>query len=454
MEPRCSPLALIASPPNRRLYCFPLWAASRAAVVQGGPKSIFIFRLAGGFLGNKPASSFEEPIMSAVAPLPVSNEEALDPVVLRAGLEACGEGLALAAGGRVLYANQAFAEALGFNHGAEIHGRALTDLLLQDQNMDGLQKRCIGVVRDSEAAGCETADLGHPRRAPHHEDPALLLETTSTVFQARGREWQILSARRAQDGSLPPPAAQRMEAVGRLVSGVAHDFNNLLTGVLLYCDLLHANLERAPQLVRHVDEMRAAAQRGATLIRQLLELARQQPSPPGLLSWNEAVRGLADFLRRLIGENVVLATDLAAGLAPVRMDPAEMQQVILNLVLNARDAMPEGGRITVATRNSRFQPENGEPEGRAMVEFSVTDTGRGMDDATRAQVFHPFFTTKPAGQGSGIGLATVHGIVLRQKGTVRVESAPGKGTRVLVCLPQGSTGNFDSDPAILRGNSL
>jgi two-component system cell cycle sensor histidine kinase/response regulator CckA len=232
--------------------------------------------------------------------------------------------------------------------------------------------------------------------------------------------------------------AQKMEAIGRLVSGVAHDFNNLLTGVVLCGDLLLAGLEKQSPLRRYAQEIRMAAAHGTELIQQLLAVAQQGAVTASLLSFNDAVAGLRNLLERLIGEDIELITHLSDELDMVKMDPAHSQQIILNLLLNARDAMPDGGRITLTTRNYRpVVTDLGPAESNPLthVEFEVSDTGCGMDAETRARAFQPFFTTKKPGAGSGLGLATVSSIVQQCGGTVVVHSEPGKGARVVVRLP-------------------
>jgi len=348
--------------------------------------------------------------MNAAVPLPAVNEAIPDALVLSAALEACSGGFALLEDGRVEYASQVFAQAFGFRGGPDVRQAALSELL------PGAQTRA-----DVSGGGAS---------APLH--------FSCSNFQARGRDWQVISLRPAVVSPVHHPEERRLEAVGRLVSGVAHDFNNLLTGMLLYCDLLREGLRDRPQLRRHVEEMRAAAERGATLIRQLLDVARPQPDRPEALSWNDAVNELAGFLRRLIGENIRLVTEPAPNLGRVNMGPAQMQQVVLNLVLNARDAMPQGGRVTLATRNCGPDMSNKSGKEPDLVEFSVSDTGSGMDADTRARLFQPFFTTKPPGVGNGIGLATVHAIVQKAHGTLQVESEPGKGTRVVIRLPRAA----------------
>jgi two-component system, cell cycle sensor histidine kinase and response regulator CckA len=229
--------------------------------------------------------------------------------------------------------------------------------------------------------------------------------------------------------------SQKMEAIGRLVGGVAHDFNNLLTGIMLYCDLMLAALNGKSRLRHHAEEIRLAGEHGAALIQQLLAVARQQVVEPRVLSINESIQEMKNLLARLIGENIELQTDLSHDLRPIKMDPAQVQQIILNLVLNARDAMPDGGRILLRTRNCRAREGEQNDGSMGSVEFICSDNGCGMDAETRSRLFEPFFTTKRPGQGNGLGLATVQNIVRQDGGTIEVQSEPGKGTRVVIRLP-------------------
>lgn len=234
--------------------------------------------------------------------------------------------------------------------------------------------------------------------------------------------------------------AERLEAVGRLAGGVAHDFNNLLTGVLLYCDLLLANLEPCHRVRKYAEEIRNAGMQATGLVRQLLAVARPTNSEPCLLSLNDIAEGMRNLLVRLIGENIELKFQLDPNLGLVKMDPTQSQQILLNLVLNARDAMPGGGQITVETSNCKVQvltePRLGasSPASLPCALFVVADNGSGMDAATRAHLFEAFFTTK-AGKGTGLGLATVYDVVTSNGGLIHVESAPACGTRVSVLLP-------------------
>jgi signal transduction histidine kinase len=234
--------------------------------------------------------------------------------------------------------------------------------------------------------------------------------------------------------------AHKMEAIGRLVGGVAHDFNNLITGMVLCSELILAGLNKNSRLRHFAEEIRSAGEQGAGLIQQLMAVAQQRAVEPRLLCLNEVVSEVHNLLTRLIGENIELIPELADDLGLVTMDLAQVQQIILNLVLNARDAMPDGGRVTLITRNC---DEPGPGAGgeqqqfrNSWVEFAVSDTGCGMDAETRAHLFEPFFTTKKPGKGNGLGLATVYRIVTHQGGTIEVESESGRGTRVVVHLPR------------------
>ena len=232
---------------------------------------------------------------------------------------------------------------------------------------------------------------------------------------------------------------ERMEAVGQLASGVAHDFNNLLTIIKGYSSML---MERNPQGpdARAAMEIQQAADRAAALTHQLLAFGRRQTLQPRVLDLNAIVRGLEKMLRRVLSENVDLTIRTAQGLDSVKADPIQMEQVLLNLVVNARDAMPKGGRLTIATaaRHIDFDSGEGETFVRAgdYVTLSVADTGTGMDAATRERIFEPFFTTKEVGKGTGLGLATVYGIVKQSNGHIGVDSEPGRGTTFYILLPR------------------
>jgi len=238
--------------------------------------------------------------------------------------------------------------------------------------------------------------------------------------------------------------AQKMEAVGQLAGGVAHDFNNLLGVITGYGDLLLKEMgihhPWAPRLV----QMRKAAERASALTRQLLAFSRKQLQRLEVLDLNAIVSDVGKMLRRLIGEDIQLVTVLGPNLGPVRADPGQIEQVIVNLALNARDAMPTGGKLLIETSEVELDKEFVQAHPGAAVGphvvLSVTDTGHGMDQATLSHIFEPFFTTKDAGKGTGLGLATVYGIVKQSQGHVDVQSAPGRGATFRVYLPRLADG--------------
>ncbi|HVS14154.1 MAG TPA: PAS domain S-box protein [Thermoanaerobaculia bacterium] len=229
--------------------------------------------------------------------------------------------------------------------------------------------------------------------------------------------------------------AQRMESVGRLAGGIAHDFNNLLTVITGYAELASANLSEGDPLHKMIGEMARAGERATALTRQLLVFSRRQVSQPAVLDLNQVVRGMQGMLHRLLGEDVELTLEIEEGLGAVEVDPGEIEQVIMNLVVNARDAMPLGGRLTVSTA-CRVAALGGGEAAVPVVALAVSDTGEGMEDETRERIFEPFFTTKESGRGTGLGLSTVYGIVEQSGGRIEVESAPGRGSTFTIHLPQ------------------
>ena len=251
------------------------------------------------------------------------------------------------------------------------------------------------------------------------------------------RDWHAEQALREREDQLRQ--AQKMEAIGRLAGGVAHDFNNLLTAVIGYADAI-AERETDDATRRDVGEIRKAADRAASLTRQLLAFGRKQFLRPVVLDLNETVTGLLQMLPRVIGENIQTLPRLDADLARVTADPSQMEQVLVNLVLNARDAMPMGGTISIETANVELTAAVLAAEGLRLdpgsyVMLGVSDTGTGMDATTRARAFEPFFTTKPKGKGTGLGLATVYGIVDQTGGEITIKTALGHGTVVRIYLP-------------------
>ena len=236
--------------------------------------------------------------------------------------------------------------------------------------------------------------------------------------------------------------AQKMEAIGRLAGGVAHDFNNLLTIITGRCDLLLVGQDQANALSGEIGVIRDAAKRAAALTRQLLAFSRKQVLQPEILDLNEVVGNLERMLCLAIGDSIEMRSVLRPGLGQVKADPGQIEQIILNIVINARDAMPEGGKIVIETADVHldegYRAKHPVAGTGPYVMLAISDTGCGMDEETRSRVFEPFFTTKEQGKGTGLGLSTVYGIVKQSGGQVWVYSEPGRGSTFKVYLPRVS----------------
>jgi two-component system, cell cycle sensor histidine kinase and response regulator CckA len=270
-----------------------------------------------------------------------------------------------------------------------------------------------------------------------YERADVVRDASGKPVRMEGIVQDITERRRLEEQFLQ---AQKMEAIGRLAGGVAHDFNNLLTAILGYTDLLLQQVGPAGAMREDLEQIQIAGDRAAGLTRQLLAFSRRQMLEPKVIDVNVTVRHLEKMLRRVLGEDVLLVTSLDDDLDLVRADPGQLEQVIVNLVVNSRDAMPSGGTITIATRSTilddaldlgRYAIEPG-----AYVVLEVLDTGTGMDAATLARIFEPFFTTKEKGKGTGLGLATAYGIVKQSGGYIACDSEPGQGTRFQIYLPR------------------
>jgi two-component system, cell cycle sensor histidine kinase and response regulator CckA len=339
--------------------------------------------------------------------------------------------------------------------------RLLGELMRDERGSFEIEKR-YRRKDGSELWGHLTVSLGRDAR----RQPTFLIAMLADATERRRVEEHLREA-------------EKMEVIGRLAGGIAHDFNNLLTGILLYCDLITAALEKGrftsvempgsgfastelerSELCQHVDEVRMAGEQGAALTHQLLAIARKQAAEPRPVPINEIVSSTENLLQRLIGEQIELSIMLDSGAGLVLADPAQLRQILLNLVLNARDAMPQGGKITLSTRAGEF-PRTEVPgelssdfsgdvpteapakvrshvkpgSARRAVSLVVQDNGCGMDAETRTRLFEPFFTTKKPGEGTGLGLATVQRIVSESGGMIKVESEAGSGTCIEVFLP-------------------
>jgi signal transduction histidine kinase/DNA-binding response OmpR family regulator len=254
-----------------------------------------------------------------------------------------------------------------------------------------------------------------------------ITESVRTEEMLREKEEQFLQA-------------QKMEAVGRLAGGIAHDFNNFLTAINGYSDLMISRLKEADPLRSEAEEIRKAGKRAATLTRQLLAFSRKQVLQPKVLDLNSIIAGIGSMLMRLIGEDIELVTFPGEGLGSVKADPCQIEQIIMNLAINSRDAMPEGGKLTLETSNleiaGTYIRERATVNAGRYVVLAVSDTGCGMDDATKSRLFEPFFTTKEIGKGTGLGLATVYGIVKQSGGYIWCYSEVRRGTCFKIYLPR------------------
>jgi two-component system cell cycle sensor histidine kinase/response regulator CckA len=355
-----------------------------------------------------------------------------------AALESTADGVMITErDGSITWVNPAFSRITGFS-AEEAIGRK-PSILRSGQHNDALYGELWRTILDGQVWDGE---LTNKRKDGH-----LYLEaqTITPVRDARGGISHFVSVtrdishRRRLEEQFRQ--SQKMEAVGRLSGGVAHDFNNLLAVILGFGDMLLRCLPPDPRFERYCGEILKAANRGAGLTRQLLAFSRQQTLQPKVIDLNAVVSESEKMLGRLLGEDVELVTSLDPDLGNVKIDPGEMEQVIMNLAVNARDAMPRGGTLTMETANLEHTEASAGQYGYPVamgsyVRLTVTDTGIGMDEATRAHIFEPFFTTKDLGKGTGLGLATVYGVVEQSKGHISVESKLGRGSRFTILLPR------------------
>jgi signal transduction histidine kinase len=280
--------------------------------------------------------------------------------------------------------------------------------------------------------GLEEQAAGLEKQAAELEEQAEELKATNELLETEMAERQRVEAQFLQ--------AQKMESVGRLAGGVAHDFNNLLTPIMGYAQLGAAQVPQDHPLQSSLEEIGKAAHRAANLTRQLLAFSRRQVIQPQVVNLNDLAADMEKMLHRLIGEDVQLTTGADAGLGLIKADPGQMEQVLLNLVVNARDAMPQGGSISIQTANATLDQAQASQHAGASpgqyVVLSVSDTGTGMTEEVKSHLFEPFFTTKGVGKGTGLGLATCYGIVQQSGGFIDVQSQVGSGTSFRVYLPR------------------
>jgi signal transduction histidine kinase/CheY-like chemotaxis protein len=340
--------------------------------------------------------------------------------------EATLEGIAIVRNGRILEVNHALLAIFGCS-AAELLGRDLSDLVsegeavLQAEPREGIGWKSDRTPVEIEIAGKKYVFQG--------EDV-----TVVAIRDIARRKRDEAENKMLQRQLL---LSQKMEAIGRLSAGVAHDFNNCLLAIFGYSDLLIERYEEDPFLCRNLAGIKDAGQKAASLTKQLLAFARRQPMEKRVMDLNAVVSGVEKMLQRLLGEDVALLTDLSPTLARIKIDPGQMEQVIVNLAVNARQAMPSGGRLVIRTAPlavvlGRPAPHADVPPGSYVV-LTVIDTGLGMDPETQQRIFEPFFSTK--GEGTGLGLSTAYGIVRQSGGHIFVDSAPGQGTCFSIYLP-------------------
>ena len=277
---------------------------------------------------------------------------------------------------------------------------------------------------------------------------ALLIAVPIAGFLVARRERLAQQEQRRLERQLGE--SQKMEAIGKLAGGVAHDFNNMLTAILGYASMIHEDAPPKSGIQQQAGQIRRAAESAATLTQKLLAFSRRQVLQANLVDFAAMLDNLVVLIRRVIGENITVTSQAAPDLWPILADPVQVEQAIVNLAINARDAMPNGGTLQITARNAPRPHGERRPDAEVKpgeyVQITVTDTGIGMDEATRARMFEPFFTTKPQGQGTGLGLATVYGFVRQCGGYIGVLSTPGRGTSIELLLPRARV-NADARPS-------
>lgn len=378
-----------------------------------------------------------------VAPVFLAKQEAQralqeNRAILQAILDASPVGIVLIRDRIIQWANQAMERMFG--HTRESYEGQSTALFYSDTvEYERVGKHIYPMVALHEQGGME---VRLRRRDGSLFDGSVLVRALNPEDLSEGYIAALTDLTEHNQLEQQVIQAQKMEAIGRLAGGVAHDFNNLLTSILGYSDLLASRLPADSPLRRYAGEIRKASEVAATLTRQLLTFSRKQLLQPSVLQVNDVIEEIRLMMERLTGEGVSLEMKLSPNLGCIRADQGQIEQVILNLVVNSRDAMPQGGSITIETANVDFNGDAADdyPASTAgpYVMLRVADTGAGMDEETKKRMFEPFFTTKEKGKGTGLGLATTYAIVKQCGGTLWVESQVGEGTTIKVYLPRVS----------------
>ncbi|MEO8877346.1 MAG: PAS domain S-box protein, partial [Polyangiaceae bacterium] len=341
--------------------------------------------------------------------------------------------------GRILDGNESWLEMVGYSLEDFSSGRVRWPDLTPPDIIDDVTAWIAQLREQGVALAFETVVLAkNGTRVPMLVGAAMIDKLTCVAFCA-----DLTEKKRTEEMLHKTEEhlrqAQKMEAVGRLAGGVAHDFNNLLSVILSYSEVLLLDLEDGNSMRDDVEEIRKAGERAADLTRQLLMFSRRQVLAPRILDLNGLLTEMMKMLNRVLGEDIDLSLVRGGALGRVKADPTSLEQVIMNLVVNARDAMPTGGTLTIETSNIVLDEAHAQihacKHSGPHVMLNVTDTGTGMDEATQLRIFEPFFTTKTNEKGTGLGLSTVFGIVEQSNGCVWVESALGKGTTFKICLP-------------------
>ena len=346
-------------------------------------------------------------------------------------------GIAIHDKGIILDCNQGLSEMTGYSTDELIGMNGL--LLISETNRDMVRNNIIyGHEKPYEALGVRKNDEEYPlrlegRNIPYKGKNVRVVEFRDITEQKQNEEEKIKLESKLQQ-------AQKMEAVGQLAGGVAHDFNNMLGVIIGYSELILEQMDPSQQFHAELEEIQKAARRSADLTRQLLTFARKQTVAPQVLDLNQTIEGMLNMLRRLIGENINLIWMPGTGLWPINMDPSQIDQILANLCVNARDAIAGVGKLTVETENATFDKEYCATHAGSLpgeyVRITVSDTGSGMDKETLAHIFEPFFTTKDVGEGTGLGLATVYGAVKQNNGFINAYSEPGQGTTFTIYIPR------------------